>query len=162
MSRACALLLSLTLAGCIEPGDDVPWERQDEHAPVPAETCPPHEAVGVSTGVQPRIRFDFPGEPAQDLDQETLDDRSVTLISSGEFRMRGHVTLDERRGVVLFVPRSALQPFVRYQLRVTLAVRDLLGNPVRQELVSEFVTGDVNEQDLCAFWPDAAWMQRAP
>jgi len=154
MSRRIALTLALALGACIEPGDELPWKRQDEHEPVAASACPADDEGDVPTGVQPRIRFDFPGEIEQDLDPDSLSDRTVTLTSSGEFRVRGHVTLDRRRGVVLFVPQDALTPFVRYEIRVTTSVRDLLGNPVREEFLSGFVTGDVNEDDPCASWPE--------
>jgi len=147
-----ALAALITLSACMKPGDETPWERWDEHAPVPAETCPLHDTAGVETGVNPRVRFEFPGEGSPDLDPDSLSDRSVTLTSSGEFPVPGEVLLDRSSGVVVFRPRRELKPFVRYEIVVTSEVRDLLGNHVERGLTAEFVTGDLSDDDPCAGW----------
>lgn len=154
MIRTALMLAPLLLiAACARPGDELPWERHDEHAPQPVESCPADDARDVPTGVQPLIRFEFPGESAPDLDPDSLGDRTVTLISSDAFRVRGYVSLDAARGVVLFAPQDALHPFVRYEIQVTGQVRDVLGNPVEGEYRSTFVTGDESEVDPCTGWP---------
>jgi len=145
-------LLTLAAAACGKPGDAAPWARQDEHAPVAAASCPADGDVAVSPGVRPRVLLTFPGEATPDLDPETLSAGSVTLVSSERFGLAGEVTWDPDTGVVRFAPRGPLHPYVRHELTVTGAVRDLLGNPVASELRAGFVTAEEDTGDPCAGW----------
>jgi len=117
---ACTLTSDEDLLGTF---DDVP--------PRVLEVFPPDGWEEVPTGVEIRIRFSEPVDPA------SVQRGSITLIS-GEDLAEGSFEVAE--ALVVFTPLKPLISGVVYRLAVTAWVTDLYGNPLESRVETTFRT----------------------
>ncbi len=131
--RGVALLAGCCLfSGCMLAGDEELFGVFDDVPPRVVDTFPRDGWEQVPTGVDVRIRFSEPVDPAS-VHKDSITLRSGSDLAEGRFE----VSAD---GLVLFDPLRPLIPGVTYRLTVTTAVTDLYGNPLESGVETTFET----------------------
>lgn len=127
-----ALLGLCGLFGCTLTADEDLLGTFDDVPPRVLEVFPPDGWEEVPTGVEIRIWFSEPVEPA------SVHRGSITLLS-GDDLAEGRFEVSEKQPVV-FTPLQPLISGVTYHLVITTWVTDLYGNPLESGVETTFST----------------------
>lgn len=130
---ACAVLL---VGGCTWTSEQELYPPVDGVPPRVVDIIPGDRWIQVPTGVEIRIWFSEPVDPA------TVDRASVYLFTGQELAQVRYVVGEEQdgRGLALLRPDPPLLGGVEYVLRVRQTVTDRLGNPLDHPVEIRFWT----------------------
>jgi len=139
----CALILfgliASWLSGCADWSGERLYPPIDETEPVVLRTAPEDGSSHVPVDTAITIWFSKPVDPA------TVRHDSVA-VRSGDLHLRGQLTVEEQEeeealhGRVVLEPFEKLPPNILFHIKVNRAVTDEVGNHLRAEYTSEFMT----------------------